>query len=197
MLRPRTAAPQGGPAPSRRAVLTGLLGAAAAATVFSATGPASAAVPRIPSAPGRLRFHNLHTGDTVDVTYREKGRYLPDALEELNTVLRDHRTGDVHDMDPSLFDILVDLARAVDNPKGRFNIISGYRSPRTNAMLASASGGVAKKSLHMQGMAIDIALDGTSLKYVRKAGIALQRGGVGYYPKSGFVHLDTGRVRSW
>lgn len=197
MPRPWTAAPAGGPALSRRAVLTGLVGAAAAATVFTASGPASAAIPRIPSSPGRLRLHNLHTGDTVDVTFREKGRYVPDALAELNTVLRDHRTGDVHDMDPSLFDVLVDLARAVDNPKGRFNIISGYRSPKTNAMLAANSGGVAKKSLHMQGMAIDIAQDGTSLKHLRNAAIGLKRGGVGYYPRSGFVHVDTGRVRSW
>lgn len=197
MPRPWTAAPAGGPAPSRRAVLTGLLGAAAAATVFTAAGPASAAVPRIPTRPGRLRFHNLHTGDMVDVTYRENGRYLPDALAELNHVLRDHRTGDVHPIDPNLFDVLVDLSRAVDSQNGRFDIISGYRSPKTNAMLAANSGGVARKSLHMQGLAIDLALPGTELKYLRQAAIGLKRGGVGYYPKSGFVHVDTGRVRSW
>lgn len=197
MPRPWTAAPAGGPALSRRGVLTGLFGAAAAATVLGTAGPASAAIPRIPMSPGRLRFKNLHTGDMVDVTYRENGRYLPDALAELNHVLRDHRTGDVYDMDPALFDILVDIADAVGNPGSRFNIISGYRSPKTNAMLASNSGGVARKSLHMQGLAIDVSLDGTELGHLRDAGKALKRGGVGYYPKSGFVHLDTGRVRSW
>ncbi|GAA0569103.1 DUF882 domain-containing protein [Caenispirillum bisanense] len=197
MLRPWTAARSGGSALSRRAVLTGLAGLAAAATFVTATGPASAAIPRIPSSPGRLRFNNLHTGETLDVTYREKGTYLPDALSEMNRILRDHRTGDVHEIDPALFDILVDLSRAVDKPKGTFNIISGYRSPKTNAMLASASGGVAKRSLHMDGMAIDISMDGAGLKHLRDAAIGLQRGGVGFYPKSGFVHVDTGRVRSW
>lgn len=190
-------APAGGPDVSRRRVLTGLLGAAAATTAFAVTGPAHAAYPRIPLSPGRLRFNNLHTGEVLDVTYREGGAYLPDALSEINTILRDHRTGDVHPMDPELMDLLTDLARAVDKPVGRFNIISGYRSPKTNAKLAAKSNGVAKKSYHMRGMAIDVSMDGVPLTDLHRAALALKRGGVGDYPKSGFIHVDTGRVRSW
>lgn len=187
-----------GPEVSRRGVLTGLIGAAAATAVFTTPFQAAqAAYPRIPTGVGRLRFNNLHTGETLDVTYREGGKYLSDALSEINAVLRDHRTGDVHPMDPDLMDLLTDLARAVGRPDGRFNIISGYRSPKTNAKLASASGGVAKKSYHMKGMAIDVSMDGVALTDLHKAALSLKRGGVGDYPRSGFIHVDTGRVRNW
>ena len=110
--------------------------------------------------------------------------------------LRDHRTGDVHPIDPQLLDLLTHLQQSVDSARA-FEVISGYRSPKTNAMLASNSGGVARKSLHMQGMAIDIRLPGKRLKDLRAAALSLEAGGVGYYPSSDFVHVATGRVRSW
>lgn len=187
-----------GPDVSRRRVLTGLVGAAAATAVLPALStPAIAAYPRIPADVGRLKFNNLHTGEVLDVTFREKGSYLPDALSEINHVLRDHRTGDVAPMDPGLMDLLSDLARRIERPTGTFNIISGYRSPKTNAKLASRSGGVARKSYHMRGMAIDISMDGTELTHLHRAALRMERGGVGDYPRSGFIHVDTGPVRSW
>ncbi|WP_201448354.1 DUF882 domain-containing protein [Caenispirillum salinarum] len=183
---------------SRRRVLTGLVGAAAATAVLPALStPAIAAVPRIPADVGRLKFKNLHTGEMLDVTYREEGHYLPDALGEINHILRDHRTGDIYEMDRELMDLLTDLAASVDRPMGTFNIISGYRSPKTNATLAAKSNGVARKSYHMRGMAIDVSMDGVDLMDLHKAALRLKRGGVGDYPRSGFIHVDTGRVRSW
>lgn len=187
-----------GPDVSRRRALAGLAGVATAAVILPALStPAIAAYPRISEDIGRLKLNNLHTGEALDVVYREKDRYLPDALSEINYVLRDHRTGDIHDMDPALMDLLTDLARRIDRPTGTFNIISGYRSPKTNAKLAAKSNGVAKKSYHMRGMAIDVSMDGTELMNLHKAALHLKRGGVGAYPRSGFIHVDTGPVRSW
>jgi len=144
----------------------------------------------------QLAFENLHTGEKLSVVYQEHGQYIPEALAEINRLLRDHRTGDIHLMDISLMDLLHDLQKRLDVNQP-FQIISGYRSPKTNAKLRKKSSGVASKSLHMQGKAIDICLEKVDLKSVRNAALAMRQGGVGYYPRSNFVHLDTGRVRSW
>jgi len=143
-----------------------------------------------------LAFSNLHTGERLKADYWVAGRYEPDALAEIDRILRDFRTGEVHPMERSLLDLLNRLHARLDSD-APFGIISGYRSPKTNAMLASASSGVAKKSLHMQGMAIDIRLADRDLTDLRQAALDLRKGGVGYYPKSDFVHVDVGRVRQW
>ena len=144
----------------------------------------------------RLRFHNLHTGESLNLAYWVQGDYVPESLAEINHVLRDFRNDQVAAIDPQLLDLLnrVDLALGASQP---FQVISGYRSPATNHLLAERSSGVAKHSLHMEGKAIDIRVPGVALADLRKTGLALQAGGVGYYPTSDFVHLDVGRVRTW
>ncbi len=144
----------------------------------------------------KLTLRNLHTGERGRITYWSKGSYLADSLQEINHLLRDHRTGDITQIDRELLDLLFSLQKRVESRK-EFQVISGYRSPKTNALLRSRSSGVAKRSLHVQGKAIDIRLPGTELNKLRKAAIALKSGGVGYYPKSNFIHIDTGRVRYW
>lgn len=144
-----------------------------------------------------LSLYNTHTGEHLrNLVYWEKGSYLEDSLKRINHLLRDHRTGEVKTIDPNLLDLISALHQRIpaDSP---FEIISGYRSPATNRKLRKHSKGVAKNSLHMVGRAIDIRLPGCSLVNLRKAAAALQAGGVGYYPKSNFVHVDTGRVRYW
>lgn len=143
-----------------------------------------------------LTFRHLHTGETLRVTYWAEGDYLTESLMAIDHLLRDHRTDETVNMDRQLMDLLFNLQTHLGR-QGEFQIISGYRSPKTNKMLRATSRGVAKKSLHMQGRAIDIRLPGTELKQLRKAAIALKAGGVGYYPKSNFIHVDTGRVRTW
>lgn len=143
-----------------------------------------------------LAFYNLHTGENLKAEYWSEGGYIPDALAGIDHILRDFRTDEVLPMDPQLLDLLHSL-RSTLGTNQPFQIISGYRSPKTNANLAANSGGVAKRSLHMQGKAIDIRIEGTPLKHVREAAIALQGGGVGYYPGSNFVHMDVGRIRTW
>lgn len=144
----------------------------------------------------RLAFLNLHTGEKLQRTYWVQGEYDEDALQEIDHILRDFRTGDVLSMDRSLLDVLSALRFKTGLPHP-FHVISGYRSPKTNAMLRKSSSGVAKKSLHMQGRAIDVRMSGLSVSDLRKAALSLRAGGVGYYPASGFIHLDTGRVRTW
>ena len=144
----------------------------------------------------RLAFYHTHTGETLDIVYSERGIYVPDALAEIHHLFRDFRTGDVHPIDPGLLDVLHDVQHATGS-SGHFEIISAYRSPATNRMLASRSHGVADHSLHLQGQAIDVRLPGVRTVDLRTAGLRLGSGGVGYYPESDFVHLDTGRVRSW
>ncbi len=144
----------------------------------------------------RLAFHHLHTGEKAKLTYWAEGDYLPDSLQQINYLLRDHRTGDTAQIDRQLMDLLFNLQTSLDR-RGEFQIISAYRSPKTNKMLRSKSSGVAKKSFHMQGKAMDIRLPGAELKQLRKAALALKAGGVGYYPKSNFIHIDTGPVRRW
>lgn len=144
----------------------------------------------------KLGFLNLHTGERVQSVYWADGQYIPEALQAINTVLRDHRTGDLFSIDTDLFDMLHLLQNKL-GAKQEFHVISGYRSPTSNEMLASRSNGVAKTSLHTFGKAIDIRLPGHKLSDLRAAALSLQMGGVGYYPSSDFVHLDTGRVRFW
>lgn len=144
-----------------------------------------------------LSLLNTHTGERLkEVVYWEQGSYLPDALNHLNYVLRDHRTNDVHPIDPITLDLMAAIFRKV-GARRPFEIISGYRSPQTNRALRKKSSGVAKNSYHMKGKAIDLRLPGVPLKVVHKAALDLRMGGVGYYPKSDFVHIDSGRVRSW
>ena len=157
------------------------------------TNPASAAAA---SAPRSLSVLNLHTGEKLAATYFEGGRYLPDALAALDRVLRDHRTGEVHPIAPGLIDLVADLAGQFGRPDA-VQIISGYRSPASNAALHARSSGVATRSLHMQGMAMDIRVPGAPLERLRDSALALGKGGVGYYPDSNFVHVDVGRVRRW
>ncbi len=143
-----------------------------------------------------IALQNPHTGDHLKLTYFERGLYIEDALQEIDYIFRDHHTGDIHPVDPALLDQLYELKLSL-NVSRPFNIVSGYRSPETNANLRRHSDGVAKNSLHMQGRAIDIRLEGYDTRTIRDAAIAMQRGGVGYYPDSNFVHIDTGNIRSW
>lgn len=143
-----------------------------------------------------IAFHNLHTGENLQTTFWADGGYVSGALQEINWVLRDFRTGDVKDIDPSLLDLLHNLQARLDT-QAPFQIISGYRSPATNAMLHERSGGVASRSFHIQGRAIDINVPGRDLAQVHRAALSMQAGGVGYYQKSDFVHVDTGPVRRW
>jgi uncharacterized protein YcbK (DUF882 family) len=143
-----------------------------------------------------IALQNPHTGDHLKLTYFERGLYIEDALQEIDFIFRDHHTGDIHPVDPALLDQLYELKLSL-NVSRPFNIVSGYRSPETNANLRRHSDGVAKNSLHMQGRAIDIRLDGYDTRTIRDAALAMQRGGVGYYPDSNFVHIDTGNIRSW
>jgi len=144
-----------------------------------------------------LEFQNTHTGDSLKLTYFEKGRYIKSALREINFILRDYRTGDVYPIDTELLDQLHDLRFTLGVPNRPFQIISGYRSPSTNNKLHNEASGVANNSLHMQGRAIDIRIEGLDTRHVRNAALAMRRGGVGYYHESDFVHLDTGKFRSW
>jgi uncharacterized protein YcbK (DUF882 family) len=161
--------------------------------VLAPTKTAAAKAPR----ERHLRLYNTHTGERVDVVYRRGDTYVAEGVRTLERYLRDHRTGDVHPFDPRLFDVLSDLARAAGKPDGEFQIISGYRSPKTNEMLRGRSTGVAKKSLHMQAQAIDVRLPGIETRKLRDLALGLKRGGVGYYAESDFIHVDVGRVRQW
>jgi len=143
-----------------------------------------------------LSLLNLHTGERLTAAYWEAGSYIPDAMQALAQVLRDHRTGEVHSMDAGLFDLVTSLRTRLET-EATVHVISGYRSPRTNEALRQASSGVAKRSLHMDGMAMDLRLPGVDLARLRDAAWDLQRGGVGYYPGSDFVHVDVGRIRRW
>lgn len=143
-----------------------------------------------------LSLQSTHTGEKLKLTYWEKGKYLPDALAEVNHHLRDHRSNDKTRMDPELLDQLFIVRKKLDTEQP-FMVISGYRSPNTNAMLREQGRGVAKRSLHMTGKAIDIRVPGRSLSQVRLAALSLHAGGVGYYPGPQFVHMDTGRIRRW
>ncbi|HEY9148298.1 MAG TPA: DUF882 domain-containing protein [Gammaproteobacteria bacterium] len=144
----------------------------------------------------QLKLYNLHTGERLSATFWADGQYVADELAAIDYLLRDHRRDEVAEIDRALLEQL----HALQRPFGRhdtFHVISGYRSPHTNASLRKTSSGVAKRSLHMQGKAIDVRLPGVELKRLHKAALAQKAGGVGYYPKSDFIHLDTGRPRFW
>jgi uncharacterized protein YcbK (DUF882 family) len=148
------------------------------------------------SEPRALAFRNLHTDETVDATYWVDGRHDPDALRQIDWVLRDFRTGEARPIESRLLDLLWELRGALDTTEP-YEVISGYRSPSTNAMLRRSGRGVARGSLHTRAMAIDVRVPGQPVAKLRAAALALRRGGVGYYPASGFVHVDVGRVRFW
>lgn len=146
----------------------------------------------------RLSFRNAHTGESFSGVYRIGDKYLPDAFTQINTVMRDFRTNQLYPMDPRVMDIVYTVHRMTGEHRP-LEIISGYRSPKTNSMLRgnSKSSGVAKNSLHMQGRAIDLRMEGFSTARLRDLAVGLKAGGVGYYPKSDFVHMDSGDVRAW
>ncbi len=151
----------------------------------------------VPAADRALTFYNTHTGESLTSTYWSEGQYHLESLKEIGWLLRDHRADEAHAMDPKLLDLLHSLQARIGKQDAPFHIISGYRSPQTNAKLRSKSSGVAKKSYHMQGKAIDIRVPGHDIARLRRAAVSLKAGGVGYYPKSNFIHLDTGRPRAW
>ncbi|MDH3240983.1 MAG: DUF882 domain-containing protein [Alphaproteobacteria bacterium] len=174
----------------RKLVLSGL-GAAAGLIL-----PSAAALAAPSGAARRLTFKNLHTHESLAAAYWADGHYQPQACRQIDRLLRDHRTGDVAPMSRRLLDALFELQVRLGGT-APFEVISGYRSPKSNARLASTRSGVARRSLHMRGMAIDIRVPGCSLKRLRAHAVEMKVGGVGYYPKSGFIHVDVGRVRYW
>lgn len=168
--------------------------------IFLIVSPASAPAALTGVAPNgqyRLRFVHTHTGEKLDVVYRDCDSYVPKALSDLDYFLRDYRNGEVHPYNPRLFDLLYELLNAAGRSDAWINVVCGYRNPRTNAYLRSHGHGVAKHSLHMQAMAIDIRVPGTSTAKLRDLALSLHEGGVGYYAGSDFIHVDVGRVRRW
>jgi uncharacterized protein YcbK (DUF882 family) len=152
---------------------------------------------RLPTArPRSLALHNLHTGESLRAVYWTAGGYIREAVENINFILRDFRTGEIKPINPGLLDLMHAIAGRLDT-REPFLIISGYRSAATNAMLHAHGEGVSPRSFHMKGMAADIRLPGRELSALRSTALALHRGGVGFYPKSDFVHIDVGRVRWW
>lgn len=144
----------------------------------------------------RIAFRNTHTGESFNGVYRVGDKYLPDAFDQINHVLRDHRANKEYPMDPRVLDIIYQV-RELTGRNEALDIISGYRCPSTNKKLRKASGGVAKKSLHMKGQAIDFHMNGYSTARLRELAKSLRAGGVGYYSRSDFVHVDSGDVRTW
>jgi uncharacterized protein YcbK (DUF882 family) len=196
---------------ARRQVLFGFGAAAAAAAVptllagqtlkRSALAAPSVIVPKSTSdlalaGVRRVALHNLHTGDRFDEVYWEKGAYVPDALAAAQHALRDWRNGEEHFMDPRLFDALNGIQGKLEANQP-FQIISGYRSPVTNAMMHARSAGVASNSQHVQGKASDVRIEGVDLTTLHRAALAQKAGGVGFYPVSNFIHVDVARVRTW
>jgi uncharacterized protein YcbK (DUF882 family) len=143
-----------------------------------------------------LSLYHTHTGERLSVVYYADGRYLSDSLSQLNFLLRDFRNDEIREIDLNLLDLLHDVSRRFGGSR-TVEIISAYRSPETNAMLQRRSNGVARNSLHMQGKAMDVRIRGVDLSQFQKAALVLGRGGVGYYSRSNFIHLDTGRTRRW
>ena len=178
---------------SRRLFLSRAAKLAMAGVVLPLAKPALAALPNARS----LEFDHTHTGERVSVVFAVGTHYVPDGLSTLNRFLRDHYSGEIGQIDPQLFDLLYGIKQELACETA-FQVISGYRCPETNSRLRKGrGGGVAKQSLHMDGKAIDIRLLGCNTARLRDAAIALGAGGVGYYPESDFLHIDTGTVRSW
>ena len=182
--------------PSRRSFLHR---SAQAMLLGSALGLAGRTAWATPASVRSLMLDHTHTRERIDLVYASGDHYLPQALGSLNRFLRDHYSGEVGQIDPQLFDLLHNVRQALGSGVPlSYQIISGYRSPLTNARLRSTrGGGVASHSLHMEGKAIDIRLPGVPLAELRDAALSLKAGGVGYYPHDQFVHIDTGRVRTW
>jgi uncharacterized protein YcbK (DUF882 family) len=174
---------------SRRRIL--LAAGALAGTAVLGANASTAAAPR-----RRIALNNLHTGEKLDIEYFRDDGYMPDALAAIETLLRDFRNGEKHVIDPKLMDYLVDVAAQAGVPAS-YSVISGYRSPETNERLHERSSGVSQKSLHMQGRAIDVRVNGVDCANLAAHAEGLKRGGVGYYRGSNFVHLDTGAYRTW
>ena len=181
---------------SRRSFISAGLAAVAALTVPSLADAAPLEVALRPLKDRSLNLYNPHTGEHLSTVYWSRGRDRPDAIAHISHLLRDHRTGSVHPIDPHVLDLLAAISRKCE-AKGPIHIISGYRSPATNAWLAANSDGVAHNSMHIQGKAIDIRLPGHSTRHVGRAAMSLKGGGVGLYPASDFVHVDSGRLRHW
>ena len=179
--------------PSRRTFFK--LGAIAAATAILPRAAFGSGA-RMSVAEKSLAFYNTHTGEKLKAIYWAEGEYFPDSLREINHILRDPRNNEVHDIDTQLLDLLSAIRQEIDTSQP-FHVISGYRSVETNAFLRAHSTGVAENSLHLVGKAIDIRSPGRDLRNLQKVATALKAGGVGYYPKSDFVHVDVGRVRYW
>ena len=158
---------------------------------------AGAAPETTPTAEYRLRLFHTHTNEHLDLVYRRGDAYIPESLSKLDQFLRDHRTGEVHQFDPRLFDLLSDLTRAAGRPGAEIHVICGFRTQWSNEYLRRNTSGVAQNSLHMLAEAIDIRLPGTKISDFRRRALELGRGGVGYYPRSNFIHVDVGRVRRW
>ena len=144
----------------------------------------------------RVTFRNQRTGESFNGVYRVGDKYLPEAFEQITHLVRDTRNGETFPIDPRTIDIIYVVQRTLQTNEP-YQILSGYRSPRTNALLAKASYGVARHSLHMTGQAVDIRLDSKSVRAIRDVALDLHAGGVGYYPNSGFVHIDSGDFRTW
>lgn len=149
------------------------------------------------SAEHSVRLFNTHTNERIDIVFRRGDDYIPAALAKLDYFLRDHNTNEVRHFDPRLYDILADLTASVGHPGGEIDIVCGYRAPETNAALRAHTNGVAMHSLHIQAKAIDLRMPGVNTLQLRRAALAMARGGVGYYPHSDFIHVDTGRVTQW
>jgi uncharacterized protein YcbK (DUF882 family) len=175
-----------------------MAGPSAAMSAFSSgvTKPAAVAAVQPRDQIRRAFIHNLHTGETLDAVYWKSGRYMPDALAEAMRVMRDWRDGREHVMDPRLFDLLHAIQTKVEANRP-VQLLSGYRSPATNAMLHAESGQVAAHSQHLLGKASDIRIEGVELANLHRAALSLKAGGVGFYPQSDFVHVDVGAVRQW
>ena len=173
----------------RRLIQTGLFSMAACAFGL----PAIAAAP---SSAREISLFNLHTGERLKAAYWEAGGYVEDALSAFNHLLRDYRNGEIHPIYPGVFDILNTLQAKLETD-ATIQVISGYRSPKTNAAMHAKSSGVAEHSLHMEGKAMDIRMPGVQLTALLDTALGLQRGGVGFYPQEDFVHVDVGRVRRW
>ncbi len=180
--------------PGRRRFLG--LGAAALALPFASR--LAALAPNEPLPPDRgLAFYNTHTGESAAVEYCQQGCLVPSSLEKINHILRDTRTGETMEIDVGLLDLLNRLARTIATAEP-FHVISGYRCPSTNTYLREhGGGGVAVNSLHLVGKAIDIRVPGVGLRVLYRKAVGLRGGGVGIYPRSDFVHVDVGRVRTW
>ena len=173
---------------------------AGAMLFLTASGAAHAQAPGAASATvteHSLQLYNTHTNEKIDIVYRRGDQYIQSALAKLDYFLRDHNTNEVLHFDPRLYDILSDLTASVGHPGGEIDIVCGYRTTSTNAALREHTNGVAKNSLHIQAEAIDLRMPGVNTLRLRKAALALARGGVGYYPHSDFIHVDVGRVRQW